>query len=86
MRYAQALKVPTIKATPMTEKIEYSRDQLIDALIAAYRHLKDEGDWDTDETEEQYLERLTKSSIDGLLEETYTNEEFTLAEFFYAYT
>ena len=70
----------------MTKKIKYSRDQLIDALIAAYRHLKDEGDWDTDETEEQYLERLTKSSIDALIEETCTDDEFTLEEFFYAYT
>ena len=70
----------------MTKKIKYSRDQLIDALIAAYRHLKDEGYWDTDETEEQYLERLTKSSMDELIEETCTDEEFTLDEFFYAYT
>ena len=70
----------------MTEKIEHSREQLIDALIAAYRHLKDEGDWDTDETEEQYLERLAKSSMDELIEETLTDDEFTLEEFFYAYT
>ena len=70
----------------MTEKIEYSREQLIDALIAAYRYLKDDGGWDTDETEEQYLERLTKSSMDELIEETCTDEEFTLEEFFYAYT
>tara|TARA_B100000035_G_scaffold101051_1_gene85714 strand:- start:552 stop:812 length:261 start_codon:yes stop_codon:yes gene_type:complete len=86
VRYAQALKVPTIKATPMTEKIEHSREQLIDALIAAYRHLKDEGDWDTEETEEQYLERLTLSSMDELIEETCTDDEFPLEEFFYAYT
>ena len=70
----------------MTEKIEYSKQQLIDALIAAYRHLKEEGDWDTDETEEQYLERISKSSMDVLIEETCTNEEFTLEEFFYAYS
>ena len=70
----------------MTEKIEYSKEQLIDALIAAYRHNKQEGDWDTNETEEQYLERLTQSSIDELIEETCTDEEFTLEEFFYAYT
>ena len=70
----------------MTEKIEYSKQQLIDALIAAYRHLKEEGDWDTDETEEQYLERLTQSSMDELIEETCTDEEFTLEEFFYAYS
>ena len=71
---------------PMTEKIEYSRERLIDSLIAAYRHLKEEGNWDTDETEEQYLERLTKSSMDELIEETCTDEEFTLEEFFYAYS
>ena len=70
----------------MSDKTEYSREQLIDALIAAYRHLKDEGDWDTDETEEQYLERLTQSSMDELIEETCTNDEFPLEEFFYAYT
>tara|TARA_B100000674_G_scaffold309867_1_gene257404 strand:- start:177 stop:389 length:213 start_codon:yes stop_codon:yes gene_type:complete len=70
----------------MTEKVEYSKEQLIDALIAAYRHLKEEGDWDTDETEEQYLERLNQSSMDELIEETCTYEEFTLEEFFYAYS
>ena len=70
----------------MSEKTEYSREQLIDALIAAYSHLKEEGDWDTDETEEQYLERLTQSSMDELIEETCTDEEFTLEEFFYAYS
>ena len=70
----------------MSEKTKYSREQLIDALIAAYRHLKEEGDWDTDETEEQYLERISKSSMDVLIEETCTNEEFTLEEFFYAYS
>ena len=52
----------------MSEKTEYSREQLIDALIAAYRHNKQEGDWNTNETEEQYLERLTKSSMDELIE------------------
>ena len=66
--------------------IEYSSEQLIDALIAAYRHLKEDGGWDTDETEEQYLERLNKSSMNELIEETCTDEEFTLEEFFYAYT
>lgn len=70
----------------MTDEVEYSKQQLIDALIAAYRHLKDEGVWDTDETEEQYLERLSKSSMDELIEETCTGEEFTLEEFFYAYS
>ena len=70
----------------MSKKTEYSREQLIDALIAAYRSLKDDGAWDTDETEEQYLERLTKSSMDELIEETCTEEEFTLEEFFYAYS
>ena len=70
----------------MSDKTEYSREQLIDALIAAYRHLKEEGDWDTDETEEQYLERLNQSSMDELIEETCTYEEFTLEEFFYAYS
>ena len=66
----------------MTEKIKYSKERLIDALIAAYRYNKEEGAWDTDETEEQYLERLTKSSMDELIEETCTDKEFTLEEFF----
>ena len=38
--------------------------------IAAYSYNKDVGDWDTDQTEEQYLERLTQSSMDVLIEET----------------
>ena len=51
-----------------------------------YRYNKEEGAWDTDETEEQYLARLTLSSMDELIEETCTDEEFTLEEFFYAYS
>ncbi|WP_170952048.1 hypothetical protein [Synechococcus sp. N5] len=54
----------------MSDKAEYSREQFIDALTATYRYNKEEGDWDTDETEEQYLERLTKSSMDELVEDS----------------
>ena len=64
----------------------YSRAQLIDALISFYRHNKDLGDWDTDETEAQYLQRLNQSSMEQLIEETCTDEEFSLEEFFYAYS
>ena len=64
----------------------YSKAQLIDALIAAYRVWKDEGDWDTDETEDEYVQRLNQSSMEQLIEETCTDEEFSLDEFFHAYT
>ena len=70
----------------MTGKVEYSRDQLIDALISFYRHNKDLGDWDTDETEDEYVQRLKQLSIEQLIDETETDEEFSLEEFFYAYT
>ena len=64
----------------------YSKAQLIDALIAAYRNHKDEGVWDTDETEDEYVHRLNQSSMEQLIEETCTDEEFSLEEFFYAYS
>lgn len=66
--------------------VEYSREHLIDALIAAYRHLKEDGGWNTDETYEQHVEKLNKSSMDELIEGTCPDKEFTLDEFFYAYT
>jgi DNA-binding transcriptional regulator PaaX len=65
---------------------DYSRDKIIDCLIAAYRHHKAEDCWDTDETEPQYLERLQRSSMEELMHETCTDEDFPLQEFIYAYS
>lgn len=65
---------------------DYSRDQIIDCLISAYRHHLAEGCWDTNETEAQYLERLQSSSMEQLIYETCTDEDFTLEEFMHAYS
>lgn len=55
---------------------------MLSAKILILRHSKDEGDWDTFETKDQYSNRLCQSSMDELIEETYTDEEFTLEDFF----
>ena len=55
---------------------------MLSAKILILRHSKDKGDWDTFETKDQYSNRLCQSSMDELIEETYTNEEFTLEDFF----
>ena len=65
---------------------EVSRAQLIDCLIAAYHGHKQEGVWDTNESEEEYLTRLKSYSMEKLIEETDTDEEFTMEEFVYAWS
>tara|TARA_Y100000385_G_C12648137_1_gene448301 strand:- start:146 stop:352 length:207 start_codon:yes stop_codon:yes gene_type:complete len=65
---------------------DISRNQLIDCLIAAYNGHKQEGVWDTNESEEEYLTRLKSYSIEQLIEETCTDEEFTMEEFLYAWS
>ena len=65
---------------------EISSAQLIDCLIAAYHDHKREGVWDTNESEEEYLIRLKSYSMEQLIEETDTDEEFTMEEFVYAWS
>ena len=62
--------------------MNYTKEQLIDALCAEWDYLcHDDFDPDNDQTTEEYHEDLIKMSIDELIEETGTGDGFTLSEF-----
>ena len=67
--------------------MNYSRDELIDALIGQYESLiSDSMLDDNDLTLEQYIESLQTKSIDELVYEASSDEyEFTLDDFMFAY-
>jgi hypothetical protein len=63
-----------------------SKEQLIDALYNEYVFLcHDDFDPDEDATPEEYLEMLKEMSYDELVEETDTDENFTLMEYIEAW-
>ena len=60
----------------------YTKDQLIEALYQEYLFLcHDDFDPDEDPTPEEYLEMLKGMDYDELVEETSTDEYYTLNEF-----
>ena len=64
-----------------------SKEQLIDALYNEYVFLcHDDSDPDEDPTPEEYLEMLKEMSYDELVEETSTDEIFSMDEFMRAWT
>ena len=64
----------------------YTKEQLIEALYNEYLFLiHDDFDPDEDLTSEEYLVMLGKMEYDELVEETQTDEEFTLDEFVESY-
>jgi len=64
----------------------YSKQELIDALCAEYEHLcHDDFDPDTDPTPEEYRAHLEYYEYDELVEETTTDEDFTLEEYMLTY-
>jgi hypothetical protein len=64
-----------------------SREQLIDALYHEYVFLcHDDFDPDVDATPEEYLDMLKELSYDELVEETSTDDIFTLDDFMRAYS
>lgn len=66
---------------------QYSNEQLIHALVKEYEHLcHDDFDPDVDPTPEQYLDSIKDLSYDELIEETQTDEYFTLDQFITAYS
>ena len=67
--------------------MNYSRAELIDALIGQYESfISDAMLDDTDLTLEQYIDSLQTKSIDELVLETSSDEyEFTLDDFMFAY-
>ena len=61
--------------------MNYTKSQLIDALVAEWEHLCHDDYDPEDMTPEEYREDLTKMTIEQVVEETSTGEGFTLDEF-----
>ena len=62
--------------------MNYTKAQLVDALVAEYDYLcHDDFNPDTDPTLDEYFELMEKMSFDELVEETCTDEHYTLDEF-----
>jgi len=62
-----------------TNSMTYTRDQLITALAAEYSFLcHDDFDPDVDMSESDHLEYLNSLTIDQLIDETTTDDEYTL--------
>ena len=65
----------------------YTNEQLITALVKEYEWLcHDDFDPDTDPTPEEYLDSIKDLSYDELVEETQTDDFFTLDLFMRAWT
>jgi len=66
--------------------VTYTKQQLINALVAEYEFLcHDDFDPDNDPTPEEYLEGLKEMSYDELIVETGTDDTFHLDEFMQAW-
>ena len=62
--------------------MKYTKTQLIDALVAEWEWLcHDDFDSDNDQTPEEYREDLIKMTVEELIEETSTDEHYTLDEY-----
>jgi len=61
--------------------MNYTKAQLINALVAEWEYLCHDDPDPDDQTPEEYREDLIKMSIDELIEETGTGDGFTLGEF-----
>jgi len=67
--------------------MSYTNEQLINALVKEYEHLcHDDFDPDTDPTPEEYLDSIKNLSYDELVEETQTDDFFTLDLFMKAWS
>ena len=64
----------------------YTKEQLIDALVAEYEYLcHDDFNPDTDPTPEEYRAHLEYLEYDELIEEINIGEEYTLEEYMLNY-
>lgn len=64
----------------------YTRDQLITALVAEYEYLcHDDFDPDVDMSPDEHLSYLQSLSLDDLIADTATDDEFTLDDFMSRY-
>jgi hypothetical protein len=61
---------------------QYTRQQLIDALVAEYDYLcHDDYDPDVDMSSDEYLAYLDSLSVEQLIDETCCDETYTLDEY-----
>jgi len=66
--------------------MNYTKEQLVDALQHEYDYLCHEDfDPDVDMTLEEHLEWLNTLTLEELIEETWTDETFTLEEYMERY-
>ena len=64
--------------------MQYTRQQLIDALQHEYEYLcHDDYDPDVDVSPADYLEYLNSLSVEQLIDETDCDEHYTLEEYMY---
>jgi hypothetical protein len=62
--------------------MNYTKQQLVDALCAEYDYLcHDDFNPDTDPTLDEYRDEMEELTIEQLIEETSTDEHYTLEEF-----
>ena len=61
--------------------MNYTKAQLIDALVAEWEYLCHDDYDPEDQTPEEYREDLIEMTIEQLVEETSTGEGYTLDEF-----
>jgi len=66
--------------------MKYTTEQLIDALVAEWEYLcHDDFDPEHDDTPEEYRVKLEEYTYDELIEETCTDEGYTLEEWMEAW-
>jgi hypothetical protein len=66
--------------------MNYTRQQLIDALVAEWEYLCHDDFDPQDPTPEEYRKEMEELTIEQLIEETDTDDEiFTLDDFMYRY-
>lgn len=63
----------------------YQKEQIIDALINEWIYLCHDDPQDDDMTPEEYREELIQMSLEKIIEETSTDEHFTLEEYMNTY-
>ena len=69
-----------------TNSMTYTRDQLITALAAEYSFLcHDDFDPDVDMTDAEHLAYLNSLTVEQLIDETTTDDEYTLDDFMRCY-
>ena len=71
----------------ITQPTDYSHQQLVDALQREYEDLcREDYDAEIDLPFDEHLAMLQSMSHADLINETSTDDEFTLADFMYAWT